>query len=273
MRLSIQTLLLPGDDLSAKFENAARYGFDGVEIAVEPDFDLRAHASAIQQASAASGLPVSAICTHPMHDPLVPDAADRQCRLAALRDLLQLAGELGANGVVSVPVRPPHVFPDLSPWKSPVELLDSLTVEVFTRWAEDLSGGNACLFLEPLNRYETYYLNRVGHAVDLCQAIDHPRIKALADLFHMNIEEADWAEPLTSAGDHLGHVHIADNNRLQPGKGCMDFRPAFAALKEMNYSGFVSIECWSPDGPKIAGPADEALPATVAFLRNIWAEV
>jgi sugar phosphate isomerase/epimerase len=93
---------------------------------------------------------------------------------------------------------------------------------------------------------------------------------ALGDLFHMNIEEADLGEPLQSAGARLGHVHIADNNRFEPGAGCLDFDAPLAALKAIDYRGYLSIECWSPKGPRLSGNPVDVLPKTVRFLRETW---
>lgn len=269
MKLSIQTILLPERDLHEKFSHARDFGFDGIEVVVSPDFHLDAQVNAVMEASRQSGLPVSNICTHPIHDPLVPDQSDRKARLTVLAELLALADELGATGVVSVPVRPPHEFPDIE-WAARYPQMAQLAVDVFGPWLESLPEGESAVFLEPLNRYEAYFLNRVGQAVEICQRLNHPRMKALGDLFHMNIEEPDMAEPLRSAGNYLGHVHIADNNRFEPGAGCMNFKPAFAALKQMSFSGFVSIECWSPDGPLLSGDPTDVLPRTVAFIRAAW---
>src|SRR5262249_58408173 len=112
MKLAIQTLLLPGEGIAEQFANAARYGFDAVEVAVGSGFDLGERFDEVRRASESAGLPVCAICTHPIHDPLVPDPTDRARRFAALASLLRLADDLGARGVVSVPVRPPHAFPE-----------------------------------------------------------------------------------------------------------------------------------------------------------------
>jgi sugar phosphate isomerase/epimerase len=273
MKLSIQTLLLPGENLQKKFINAARFGFDAVEVVVNPQFDLAENLPEVQNAVRASGLPVSDICTHPMHDPILPDYAERRKRLGALAGLMGLADELGARGVICVPVRPPFEFPDLSPWKNRYELLKALTVETLGEWASGLGAGKAALFLEPLNRYEAYFLNRVEQAVEICRAVDHPRVKLLADFFHMNIEERNFSDPLRRAGDLLGMVHIADNNRLQPGHGCLDYRPGFAALKAIGYAGYISIECWSAAGAVIEGDPENALPETVRYLRSLWAEI
>ena len=268
MKIAIQTLLLPGDSLDERFANAARFGFDAVEVAVGPTFDLAARLPEVRRSMVGSGLPIAAICTHPMHDPFVPDLAERERRWAALAELMRLADELGAGGVVSVPVRPPHAFP--GPDDAAGEPF-ALAAAALRDWAERLPTGGGRLFLEPLNRYEAAFLNRVGQAVDLARRVDHPRVTALADLFHMNIEEADLGAPLREAGARLGHVHVADNNRLQPGAGCLDFRPPFAALKATGYEGYISIECFSPGGPRIAGDPEAALPATARFLREVWA--
>ncbi len=267
MKIAIQTLLLPGATLDEQFSAAAQYGFDGVELAVGPAFDLAERFDDVRGAMAHSGLPVCAICTHPMHDPLVPDPADRARRFAALADLLRLADALGAGGVVSVPVRPPHAFPEM---KDRDQELLTLAVDEFRRWTEALPAGTAAVFLEPLNRYEAFFLNRVGQATALAAQVDHPRVQALGDLFHMNIEETDPGDPLVAAGKRLGHVHIADNNRFEPGAGCLNFGPAFAALKAIDYQGFVSIECWSPKGPRLSGDPAAVLPASIHLMRSQW---
>lgn len=262
-RFAIQTPLLPGDSLIAQFQAAKRYGFDAVEFFLPPEFDLAMRLDDVQAAIDASGLPVCALCTNASHDPLVPDPAERAVRLQRLAELLRLADELGAGGIVSVPVRPPHSFPaDVS--------LSELAVRELQQWSAALAAGTAALFLEPLNRYEAYFLNRVGQAVELCRYIDHPRVMALGDLFHMNIEEADLGQPLRDAGPFLGHVHIADNNRFEPGAGCLNFQTPFAALKTVGYGGYLSIECWSRQGARLSADPDQALPATVDFLRAAW---
>lgn len=265
-KFAVQTIHLPGRDIAAQFDHAAQYGYDAVEVAVGPDFDLITRFNDVEAASRNAGLPVCAICTHPIHDPLHPDSAEQNKRLDVLRDLLAAAEALGANGVVSVPVRPPVTFADV-PWAERWPALRDKLVDTLGTWSASLPSGRAALLLEPLNRYETYFLNRVGQALEIAEAVKHPRVKVLADLFHMNIEETSPSDPIRAAGSYLGHVHIADNNRLQPGLGFIDFRPAFAALRAIGYEGYVSIECWSPDGPKIAGAPEEALPAAARFMR------
>jgi sugar phosphate isomerase/epimerase len=259
LNLGVQTQLLPGKDLAEKFANAAAYGYDGVEINVGPAFDLGDNLMELKAASQNSGLPICAICTHSMHDPFLPDLAERRQRFAGLALLLEQADELGAGGVVSVPVRPPHTYGDAS-WEDQADDF----VAAASEWAATLPAGNAQVYLEPLNRYETKFLNRVEQGADLAARINHPRVAALADLFHMNIEEAHMGKPIVASAAQLRHVHIADNNRLEPGGGCLDIATSFAALSQIGYAGFVTLEC------RLSGPADETLPASARYLRGLW---
>src|SRR5215218_4152327 len=242
IKLAIQTGLLPGRDLQEQFANAARYGYDGVEVNIGPAFHLDERLNDLLAASQSSGMPVSSICTHSIHDPLNVDDVDRRHRFEQLSQLLALADELGAAGVVSVPVRPPSTF-----------------------------AGKGQLFLEPLNRYEASFMNRVGQAADLARRVDHPRVVALADLFHMNIEESSMTAPIIDAGPLLQHVHIADNNRHVPGDGCLTFAIPFSALNQINYQGWLALECNAPGGSRTSPEAETAYIQSATFVRNAWA--
>lgn len=269
-KFAVQTVLLPGETLKEQFSNAAAFGFDAVEVNAGPAFDVIDRATELRHAIDESGLPVSAICTHPIHDPFEGDTEERKRRLGVLKDYLAVADELGIGGIVSVPVRSRDRLADVESRRQAVADLDQELLETYSSWVGDLPAGDARLYLEPLNRYETWYLNSVGHATDLARRINSPRVRSLADLFHMNIEEADFAEPIIAAGKWLGHVHLADNNRLEPGAGCMDFEPFFRGLQQAGYTGYMTLECFSPDGPLLSDTASLVLPESVNVLRRAW---
>ena len=253
--------------MDEKFANASRFGFDAVEVSIGPMFDLAERFDDVRRATETSGIPVSGLCTHSIHDPLMPDPVERQLRFAGLAELLRLADELGADGVISVPVRRAVTFPEMT---DPERELRALAIDELGRWSATLPDGKAAVFLEPLNRYEATFLRRVEQAADVAAEVGSPRVRSLADLFHMNIEEADMAAPIIAAAPQLGYVHIADNNRLQPGAGCLNFGPPFRALKEIGYGGYVSIECTDLGGPLAARGPEAMLPATVEFVRARW---
>ena len=100
-----------------------------------------------------------------------------------------------------------------------------------------------CVFLyEPLNRYETNLFNRVGDTADWLRTLRTKNVRILADLFHMNIEEADSAAAIREAGALIGHVHFADSNRRAIGLGHTDIARIYAALDKIGYDGFLSAE-------------------------------
>lgn len=119
------------------------------------------------------------------------------------------------------------------------------------------------LFYEPLNRYETNLFNTLSEGVEVLESLTTDNVKLLADLFHMNIEEADLAQAIRDAGKHVGHVHFVDSNRRAAGLGHMDHAPIVAALKEIGYDGYLCAEAFPlPD-------ADTCAKATIDTIKKL----
>jgi sugar phosphate isomerase/epimerase len=114
-----------------------------------------------------------------------------------------------------------------------------------------LAAPNVTILYEHLNRYETNLLNRVQDVVDFLSPLPE-NVKILADLFHMNIEEANLAEAIRLGGSRIGHVHFADSNRRPAGLGHTDFAPIFRALRDIHYTGFISAEALPYPDPQTA---------------------
>jgi sugar phosphate isomerase/epimerase len=96
--------------------------------------------------------------------------------------------------------------------------------------------------LEPLNKGETNLINNVADGADYVDAIAHPNVQLLADIFHMT-RESEGPESILKAGARLRHVHIAEKaERTSPGTAGDDFRPFFKALKAVGYKGGISVE-------------------------------
>ena len=96
--------------------------------------------------------------------------------------------------------------------------------------------------LEALNRYETHLLRTLADADELRQMIDLPNVQLMADVFHMNIEEDSIAAALRAHLEHVVHVHLADNQRREPGSGQLDFGAVFQVLAERGYDGALAME-------------------------------
>lgn len=101
------------------------------------------------------------------------------------------------------------------------------------------------LALEPLNRFETYFLNRADQALRLAQDVG-PDCGVCLDVFHMNIEEQDMFAAIRKVGKKLVDVHVAENNRLAPGMGNVDWRKFVATLREVGYQGALTMEAVAP---------------------------
>ena len=100
--------------------------------------------------------------------------------------------------------------------------------------------------LEPITQFESRHCRDVAGALNLIQQMNNPRMKLALDTHNMNITEARIEDSIRMAGDCIGLMHLADNNRLLPGKGHIDFAGVFAALREVNYAGWLSFECGVP---------------------------
>ena len=111
------------------------------------------------------------------------------------------------------------------------------------------------LAIEPLNRFETYFLNTVEDAIKLVKEINHPNVKVHLDTFHMNIEEKNFYDAVKSAGEFLFHMHCSDNDRGIPGTGHVDWNGIFKGLGEIKYGRWLVIETFVPGIKEIAKAA------------------
>jgi D-psicose/D-tagatose/L-ribulose 3-epimerase len=111
------------------------------------------------------------------------------------------------------------------------------------------------LCLEPLNRFETYFLNTQEDGARLVEDIGESNVRVHFDTFHANIEERNPVEALRALGTRLGHVHISENDRGIPGSGHVDWRGTMLALKAMSYNGWLTIESFAQPEPELASAA------------------
>jgi sugar phosphate isomerase/epimerase len=116
--------------------------------------------------------------------------------------------------------------------------------------------------LEPINRYETHFINRLEQAVEIVEAVGREHVQMMTDFFHMSIEEANIASSLEAASKHIVHIHLADSNRLLPGHGHTDFKKPFQVLKKAGFKNYMVLECGVPGDP------NETLPKCASFLRS-----
>ena len=228
MKVSIREGMVRGKTLAEKLVWLESVGLDAVEL---HGATLALPADEIRAAFTASPISVSAIEGIPRL--LSADPEERAAAKATIRERLDLAAALDAAGVLVVPQfgRVP-ALPDLSPLASGADLERNLLLAQLRELAPAARAAGVSLFLEPLNRYEAYIVNRLEQGSAIATDVG-PEIGVMADFFHMGIEEADIPASIRDNRQHLVYVHVADSNRLQPGRGHLDFKPGLRALKDI----------------------------------------
>jgi len=139
------------------------------------------------------------------------------------------------------------------------------TVEVFKRLAPHAHDRGVCLCIEALTTNETNFITTAEEARHLVEAVDHPGLQMMLDVKAMCGDVEPMPDIIRKSARYLRHIHANDENRNGPGFGDTDFRPIAAALKEVGYSGFVSVEVFefSPGPEKIAGES-------IRYLKEVF---
>ncbi len=124
------------------------------------------------------------------------------------------------------------------------EEVDKRMVESTKRLMEYAEHLGVDVVVEAIDRSETNYLKTAEEVLELIDRVGSKYLKVHLDTFHMNIEETDWEKPVLQCGEKLGHVHVADNTRLYPGSGMIDFIPFLKALKAIHYNRSLVMEIY-----------------------------
>jgi sugar phosphate isomerase/epimerase len=260
-KLAVQEDMLPGPSLADRFAQAADLGLQGIEFW---SAGLPGQWREIERLNGRGGVVASSVNNGRRSRFLDPDPGERSRALAELTEAIELAGRIGAAGVVFVPHFFDPLLPDLSPFMDARQLERALLSAQLQGLAEVAERAGVQLWVEPVNRYETHLLRQLADATSIIAPLESPRLGIVADLFHMALEEQDIPAALRGHAAHIGHVHLADSNRRLPGQGSTDFPAALAALREVDYRGWLAFECGEPgqNQPR-AGAYLAELPAAI----------
>ena len=212
-------------------------GFDGVEIPLFRAKDFQA--ASIRKAVEAHGLECNACTVLVDGFSLISENPDMRRRTRQhLEELIKVAAEAGV-GIIAGPLFSPVGY---LPGRRRTNDEWNWAVEGFQSLGDTLAAHKVTFAIEPLNRFETYFLNTAADAAKLAEQIGHPNIGILFDTFHANIEEKQIAAGYLTVGPHLKHVHTCENDRGIPGSGHVEWDQVFQALHSMNYDGWLTIE-------------------------------
>ena len=256
MRFGVNTWVwvspLSDVDLKALVPQIKRMGFDWIEVPIEGlnDFDyaeaaklIRAHALGVSVVAAMS----------PDRDLIHAEAATRENGAAYIRHCIEAAQTLGSPTLAG-----PIYSAVGRVWQQTAAEREATLITLVgqLRALADYAGPRGVtLCLEPLNRFETSFINLASQAIEVVDRVNHPACQMMLDTFHMNIEERSLGDAIRATGKRLRHVHACENDRGAPGSGHVPWNDVAQALKDIDYTGPVVIESFTSKVKSIARAA------------------
>lgn len=278
MRIGINSFLFtsPFTNESTKlFKTFKKWGFDTVEIPIEdPSHIDPAH---VKRELDKNGLACGSVCACMGGGRDLRGTPEQQkAAMDYMKTLIDQMVVLGCPSLIG-PVYSEVGRADAVPaaeykkqWATVVKHLKTLS-----KYAKK-NGRQICL--EPLNRFETDFINTVDQGLKMIKDVGSPALRLHLDTFHMNIEEKNQAAAIKKAGKLLAHFHACGSDRGTPGNDHIDWKPIAAALKAIGYKGDVVIESFTTDVKVIARAAaiwrrmeptrDEIAVKGIKFLRK-----
>ena len=277
MKFGVNTMIWSGAiDDSIPLEAIKNAGLDVIEVPVFNASDVPLES--LKKSLDEFGLECTFCSVNPPgKNPISDDEAVRAATVEHWKGVIRTAAEVGAELIAGPTYAPVGYLPgrrrNEEEWRWGVDFHQQL--------APLLEETHIQLAIEPLNRFETYFINTVEDAVRFVEQVGSANIGVLVDTFHSNIEEKDVPGAYRACGRHLKHVHTCENDRGVPGTGHTDWKGVLTTLKETGYDKRLTIESFNSTIPELAAataiwrdlapaPDDIAFEGT-KFLREQWA--
>ncbi|MCX7866581.1 sugar phosphate isomerase/epimerase family protein [Limisphaera sp. VF-2] len=271
MRFAICNEIYQGWTLEDALAHAARTGYDGVELApftlAESVTDLGpTDRRRIRDLAARNGLAVVGLHwllvkpegLHLNH----PDPALRQRTGRYFVELVRCCADLGGRVLVLGSPKQRSLQPGVS--REQAWEWTRATLQDAVREAEERA---VILCIEPLSPAETNFLNTAAEAIAFAQSFASPACRIILDVKAMCAEDRPIPDIIRSSWPHFVHFHANDRNLKGPGFGDVDYRPIAAALHEVGYDGYVSVEVF-----KFDEGAEEIARRSLEYLRETFGE-
>jgi sugar phosphate isomerase/epimerase len=248
------------ENLETSIAKAAHLGFDAVELftaspdAIDPGLlrsllekaDLKLAAVGTGAGKVIGGLTLTD-----------PSPQVREKAISFIADMISFGARFNAPAIIG------SMQGNIVPGVEREQAIDWLA-QGLTILGKHAAARGVPLIYEPLNRYETNLINNLDAGAAFIHSLNTGNVKLLADLFHMNIEEASMPESIRNAGPAIGHVHFADSNRRPIGMGHTLIADIARALGEIDYQGYLSAEAFPWPDP------DEAAKQTMAAFKQFF---
>jgi D-psicose/D-tagatose/L-ribulose 3-epimerase len=249
MKFGMNLLLWTGelnDGLLPTLEMLKKLGYDGVEVPLfNYDLDYESWGKRLDNL----GLARTAVTIRNVADnPISPDSAIRAAGVAGNKRAVDCCAALGATHLIG----PFHSAIGHFSGSGPTDSEWGWGVESMREVADHARACGVMLGVEPLNRFECYFLNCHADGAKFVREVNHSNCRLMYDTFHSNIEEKSPAQALRDCADVLCHVHISENDRSTPGEGDIRWDMTFDALREIGYDGWLMIEAFGLALPEIS---------------------
>jgi D-psicose/D-tagatose/L-ribulose 3-epimerase len=234
MHLSSHTWMRP-EPLEQTLQRLARLGYASIELAGEPDqFPIDLTHQLLQKHNIKCWGTVTVM--HGKRNLLAADPQQRRDTIEYMKQVVNMSAELGGQITTIVPGTVGTIIPSSTPeneWKWAVEGLREVAAFAQEKGIK--------IGLEPLNRFETYFLNRSNQALALADEVGYG-VGVAFDPFHLALEEKDLIAAIHACKSRIIDFHVGDNNRLAPGDGSLDWPKIMKALAEAGYDGGLAVE-------------------------------
>ena len=225
-------------------------GYDGVEIPIFGGEEKVSHFANIGKALKDNGLDCTSVTVIPDEDrsPISNNEKSRANSLEYMKWAIDCSAALGSEILAGPYYHPLGVFSGEPPSQKEKEN----GAKVHQDAADYAKKASLQLSIEPLNRFECYFLNIGQDASDYVDLVDRDNFGYLYDTFHANIEEKDPVGVINKTIKNINHIHISENDRGTPGKGNIPWEETFDAIKNSGYDGWLTIEAFGRALPDLA---------------------
>lgn len=241
-------------------EKAKKNGFDFVEVLILDPAEIDAQMTARLADEYELGV-VAAVCGNVDADISSPDREVSARGEALIERSINVARDMGATMLGGPTYSAIHRYDNPAFGGATAQ-----ATETFGRLALKAEAAGVRVGMEAVNRYESNFINTLDQAAQICRAVGSDSLFVHGDLFHMNIEEAEFGGALRDAADVLGYLHLTESNRGILGTGNFDWTKIFQTLAEIGYTGPITYESFSPD---VVGPD---LTSLLALWRVPWTD-
>ena len=267
MKLSCTNSMVPAGSLTDKAKLLKTWGYDGISVFFDYGIWDEALHKEILQLKSNTGIEVCEFAFEGArygHGRLMDENPEiRRKARNMYKEAAKVCAELGAVTEVEFEYKAQDPIPMLFPYQKMPPDAEKDFLEMYREVAQVVQGTEAYVLIEPVNRYESLYLNCQADAMEIVKKLGMPNTGVLSDFFHMSIEERSIVESLREVGSYIKHIHLGDNNRLLPGLGNIDWETCIQTLKRIGYDRYLNLEC------SVGITPEKALPETALYIKRL----